>query len=141
MPLLVSHGFSLASLPGVGSIVMSTSVSVSGSQPCPTRSNAEPRACASSVALRAFINSHSFPSKLGILHLAKTLSCCAGTPELKQSVGNPDVPANNELQKVRPAVCHSIQCFRIAPSACSDNSFTCLHGTHSAEFPFHILEA
>ena len=103
---------------------------------------AEVSACASSVALRAFINSHSFASKLDTLHLAKSPPCCADIQELKQSVGNPDVPANNDIQKVRtagPSVCHSIQCFRTAPIACFNSSFSCLHGSHSVKFPFHTL--
>ena len=75
-------------------------------------------ACASSVEARGMISNRDLANKSGPFHLTEDISCCAGDSlELKS---NPDVPlaAANATFEVSIAgfpICHSIQCFRMAP--------------------------
>ena len=88
---------------------------------------------------------HTQPCRqAGSWTLTEVSVCSAGKAKLKQYAVKADVPANKELQKVRVAfsfIYHSMQCFCIASSGCTDSNFTCLPGTHQSERPFHLLEA
>ena len=80
-----TRGFSLASLPRLGSIMMSASVVnlAAGSQPCPTRSNAGPRYhhAPPSLQLVASMSSHILANELyPFLFTEDTDYAVQGTP-------------------------------------------------------------